>query len=157
MLAFPRIYPWGWSQKHMLAWMKAEPDNYNVARIGRKKNEYMSSWFASPLMQNRKAGLLMRRIGWRNMMIIAIGFKNHKFNDNSVQYVNHGISSFQRIHMTGSRLYDCIIRACEHDDDIDDACNGCSAGYNEQSIEKPITSLIMIHSYAINMIFNTIF
>lgn len=37
MLAFPRIYPWGWSQKHMLAWMKAEPDNYNVARIGRKK------------------------------------------------------------------------------------------------------------------------
>lgn len=29
-----------------------------------------------------------------------------------------------RIHMTGSRLYDCIIRACEHDDDIDDACNG---------------------------------
>lgn len=39
---------------------------------------------------------------------------------------------------------------------FDDACNGCSAGYNEQSIEKPITSLMMIHSYAINMIFNTI-
>lgn len=82
------------------------------------KNECMSSWFASHLMQNRKAGLLMRRIGWRNMMIIAIGFKNHEFNDNSVQYVNHGISSFQRIHMTGNWLYDCIMRACEHDDDI---------------------------------------
>lgn len=39
---------------------------------------------------------------------------------------------------------------------FDDACNGCSAGYNEQSIEKPITSIMMIHSYAINMIFNTI-
>ena len=50
-------------------------------------------------------------------MIIAIGFKNHEFNDNSVQYVNHGISSFQRIHMTGNWLYDCIMRACEHDDD----------------------------------------
>lgn len=62
-----------------------------------------------------------------------------------------------RIHMTGSRLYDCIMQTCEHDDDIDDACNGCSAGYNEQSIEKPITFLIMIHSYAINMIFNIIF
>lgn len=108
----------------MLAWMKTEPDKYNVARIGRK-NECMPSWFASHLMQNRKAGLLMRRIGWRNnMMIIAIGFKNREFNDNGVQYANHGMSPCKRIHMTGSRLYDCIMQACEHDDDIDDACNG---------------------------------
>ena len=28
------------------------------------------------------------------------------------------------IHMTGNWLYDCIMQACEHDDDIDDACNG---------------------------------
>lgn len=51
-------------------------------------------------------------------MIIAMAFKNREFNDNDVQYVNHGMFPFKRIHMTGNRLYDCIMRACEHDDDI---------------------------------------
>lgn len=54
------------------------------------------------------------------MMIIAIGFKNREFNDNGVQYANHGMSPCKRIHMTGSRLYDCIMQACEYDD----VCNG---------------------------------
>lgn len=53
--------------------------------------------------------------------------------------------------MTVRRRMQFTIRAKQTSDDD---CNGCSSGYDEQSLEKPITSLIMIPSYAINMIFN---